>query len=144
MHSARALHSVRFVTQIVAVLNTDAETLEGLALALGDAGFRPYTFNTVGTSRDEVARFIGSVNPDVVVYDLGPPYTEAIRHWDELSQTRVAKGRPFVLTTTGRGLEIGCFGAKDTEIVEKPFSFTRLVRAVHRAVRRCGNQDQRA
>jgi DNA-binding response OmpR family regulator len=132
------------VTQIVAVLNTDAETLEGLALALGDAGFRPFTLNTVGTTRAEIAHFIGSVNPDVIVFDLGPPYTEAIRHWEELRQTRAAKGRPFVLTTTGRGLEIGCFGDVDTEIVEKPFSFSRLVRSVQRAVRRCGHPQEHA
>jgi DNA-binding response OmpR family regulator len=78
------------VNQIVAVLNTDAETLEGLALALGDAGFRPFTLNTIGTTQADLAHFIGAVNPDVVVFDLGPPYKEAIRHWDELRQTRAA------------------------------------------------------
>ncbi len=118
----------------MAVLNTDYATLEGLALALGDAGYRPFVLNTIGTTRDQLADFIGEVDPVCVVFDIGPPYIEAIRHWDELTRTRAARGRPFVLMTTGRGLEIGRFGDGATEIVEKPFSFSQLVRAVRRAL----------
>jgi DNA-binding response OmpR family regulator len=129
------------VVQKVAILNTDFDTLEGLALALGDAGFRPVILNTRGATRGELTDFIGSTDPDVVVYDIGPPYIEAMRHWNELRRVQIVRGRPFVLTTTGRGLELGCFGDDDTEVLEKPFSFERLVRAVRRAVRRCREQE---
>lgn len=120
----------------VAVLNTNAETLEGLALALSDAGFHPVTLNTVGSTRTDLARFIDHLDPDVVVFDIAPPYLEAMRHWNEGRQASSEQDRPFVLMTTGRGLDVARFGDETTEIVEKPFSFTRLVRAVERAARR--------
>ena len=85
----------------------------------------------------QLAEFLGSEAPDIVVYDIGPPYTESIRHWHELRGTHAVRGKPFVLTTTGRALELGCFGDAETEVLEKPFSFERLVRAVRRAIRRC-------
>jgi len=121
----------------VAVLNTDVDTLDGLALALSDAGFLPCVLNTRGTSPDQVQTFLGTSDPDVVVYDIAPPYLDALRHWNDLRRTTSMRGKPFVLTTTGRGFELGCFGDVETEIIEKPFSFGRLVRAVHRAIRRC-------
>lgn len=106
-------------------------------MALGDAGFDPVTLCTVGRTRTQLASFLRDAAPDIVVFDIAPPYLEALRHWNELRDTRVVQGKPFVLTTTGRGLELGCFGDPHTEILEKPFSFQRLVRAVRRAVRRC-------
>jgi DNA-binding response OmpR family regulator len=124
------------VSQKVAVLNTSLDTLEGFALALGDAGFHPTTLCTVGRSRDQLTQFIGQVDPDIVVYDIAPPYGESIRHWDELRKTQIVQGKPFVLTTTGRALELGTFGDPHTEVLEKPFSFERLVRAVRRSIRR--------
>lgn len=125
------------MTQKVAVLNTDLDTLDGFALALGDAGFSTATLCTRGQTRAQLAEFLLSVAPDAVVYDIGPPYTESIRHWHELRGSREVRGKPFVLTTTGRALELGCFGEPETELLEKPFSFERLVRAVRRAIRRC-------
>lgn len=120
----------------ITVINSDRDTIEGLATALRDSGYTVSTLCTRGKSHDEVADFLRDEDPIVIVYDIGPPYTAAMAHWENLRRSHEARGKSFVLTTTGRGIEVGRFGEKHTELIEKPCGFDEVTAAVDRAVMR--------
>ena len=130
---------------VVAIINMNVEIVDMLRMALSDAGFR-----TVGKTIPELEHgdqsllaFLDEHNPQVVIYDVSPPYP---RNWERFQVAReieVFKGRPVMLTTTDpRKLE-QLVGPTDAfQVFSKPFDLDELLDAVHAAT--TGNEPQPA
>ena len=118
----------------VAVINSNADCVEMLRMALENGGFV-----VVSAHLDEIKRgavdleqFIRQHRPAVVIYDVTPPYD---RQWAFLSHMRrlpVLESIRFVLTSTNsdRLREIVGTDEKVYEIIGKPYDISDIVHAV--------------
>jgi len=80
-------------TPVVAVINMNIEIVDMLRMALSDAGFR-----TVGKTIPELEHgdqsllaFLDEHNPQVVIYDVSPPFSRSSRRARPWPQTRRSK-----------------------------------------------------
>ena len=124
---------------VAAVINTSPDVIELLRRVLEWAGFVVVSTLTYQI-RDGVVdfgSFLQQHNPDVVVYDIAPPYEANWNLFLHLSQTAAMRGRNVVLTSTNANQVEGLRrpGEKILEIVGKPFDLDEIVRAVKEAAR---------
>jgi len=123
--------------ETIAILNTNEDIIELLRHFLEQAGFNTVAGHVPSIQRGDmdVLDFIRQHNPDVIVYDVPPPYKESWTFAQLLRSSDPIKTRPFVYTTTNKMMlekAIGEVGAY--EIVEKPYDFERVVEAVNEAL----------
>lgn len=87
---------------VAAVLNTSADVVDLLRRSLEQAGIVTVTGFTheIRDGAIDFDAFIGQHNPDLIVYDIAPPYDANWRLFQHLSRRPVATGRQFVLTAT--------------------------------------------
>ncbi len=122
--------------QVALVINTSPDTVEMLRIALEQADFTVfsgYTFE-INTGHMNLESMIRIHAPDVVVYDIAPPYD---RNWDLFGnlQRTILKDCPVVLTSTNPARVREMIGANDTiyEIVGKPYDLGKIVQAAKQA-----------
>ncbi len=121
---------------VVAVINMNIEIVDMLRMALSDAGFR-----TVGKTIPELEHgdqsllaFLDEHNPQVVIYDVSPPFSRSWERFQVAREIEVFKGRPVMLTTTDpRGLEQLVGPTEALQVFSKPFDMDKLLDAVHAA-----------
>jgi DNA-binding NtrC family response regulator len=125
---------------VVAVLNTSDDTVELLRVYLENEGFIVVSAHVAKLKRGELSleEHIAEHDPEVVIYDLAPPYD---RSWTFLQHVRnhpSMKGRPFVLTSTHprRVFEVAGELDQDSvyEIIGKPYDLQQIVSAVRKAL----------
>jgi CheY-like chemotaxis protein len=125
---------------IVLIVNSNEDTVEMLRIQIEGAGMA-----TVGSHVTDIKRgkqdfqeLIRQHQPDVAVWDIGPPYDENWTFWNLLRTTDAAKDLPFVLTTTNRAALVkACGGDCDPiEIVGKPYDLDEVLKAVQASLRR--------
>jgi DNA-binding NtrC family response regulator len=124
---------------VVAVINSNADTVEMLRMALQGAGFESVTAHIEDIKRGtmDFPRFLAEHNPQVVIYDIPPPYDQNWAFLNLLRDTQAMRGRVIVLTTTHKGnLEklVGPTGA--IEVVGKPYDVDQIIRAVQQGLER--------
>ena len=86
---------------VVAVINSSPDAVELLTTVLELAGFVTvcgYTHD-VRDGRMDLGAFIHQHQPQVVVYDIAPPYEQNWRFFEHLRAT-ILKGCVFVVTST--------------------------------------------
>ena len=123
----------------VAIINSSEEIIETLQLLLDEAGY-----HTVGAhvldfkkgKRDFVA-FCQEQNPQVILFDIAPPYEENWKFLQLLRDTKEVEGRTLIMTTTNKVRLEQLVGPTDAlEIVGKPFDLDEIVRSVKTTLHR--------
>jgi DNA-binding NarL/FixJ family response regulator len=121
---------------VIAVLNTSDDTVELLRVFLEKEGYVVVSAHLSKLKRGEVSldEAIASHDPQVVIYDLAPPYDKSWTFLQHIRHHPSMKDRSFVLTSTHpqRVLEVAK-EAKDEsihEIIGKPYDLSEIVSAV--------------
>ena len=124
---------------VIALINSTPDVIEMLRIAFEYAGFvvvSTYTF-LIRQGEIDIETFIQQHQPEVIVYDIAPPYTSNWHLFEHIRQLPALKGRPFVLTSTNpaRVRELAKTDEAIFEIVETPYQIMQLVDIVKRAAR---------
>jgi CheY-like chemotaxis protein len=125
---------------VVAVFNTNDDIVEMLRIVLEHAGFIVVSAHVDAMRRGEqsLANFVEEHDPELILYDLVPPYDRSWRFLEHLRQTPHLAGRKFIITSTNaaRATEIIGNAAHVYEIIGKPYDIDEIVRAAQRATGR--------
>jgi CheY-like chemotaxis protein len=136
-HSVTNTH-VASGPHVAAVINTAPDTVDLLKDALEQAGLLVVTGYThdIRDGKLDLQAFLTTHRPDVIVYDLAPPYD---RNWAFLQHLRstTLTGYRFVLTATNCRYVDGLVGRDERvyEVVGKADDLGAIVQAVREAVR---------
>ena len=123
---------------VAAVINTTPDTVDLLKDVLEKAGMlvvTGYTYD-IRDGKLDLPAFLRTHEPDVIVYDLAPPYD---RNWEFLQHLRqtTLSGYRFVLTSLNSKYVEGLVGRDEQvyEVVGKAEDLDAIVRATREAVR---------
>jgi DNA-binding response OmpR family regulator len=122
---------------LVAIFNTNEDIVEALQLFLQHEGFLTVSAHVPDISRGRIdlVEFVERHQPDVIVYDVSPPYEESWNLLRLLRDTEALRRRVFVLTTTNKRVLEDLVGPTEAyEIVGKPFDMAEVARAVRAAL----------
>jgi CheY-like chemotaxis protein len=120
---------------VVAVFNTSPDTVEMLRIVLEQAGFVVmglYTYEA-RDGRINIENIFQQHEPDVVIYDIAPPYEKNWREFQHMCSMPALKNRKFLLTTTNeRRVREAIPGnlPEMFEIVGKPYDLGLIVEQV--------------
>jgi len=121
---------------LVAIVDTSADVAELLRAAAREEGYR----TVVGWVRnfregvDDLATFLRTHEPDVVIWDITLPYEDNWRYVEGVRAGGIMQDCPLVLTTTNkRALEALVGDTESIELVGKPFDLDAIFAAVRRA-----------
>jgi len=124
---------------VVAIINSNDDVVEMLRLSFEQAGFVVVSAHVDAIKRGDtnLADFVRAHQPNVIVYDLVPPYDRSYRFIQHLRETDVLDGCQFVLTSTNpaRAHELAKTSEEVYEVVGKPYDLTQITRAVKEASR---------
>lgn len=119
---------------VVAIFNTSPDTVEMLRIVLEQAGFVVlglYTYDA-RDGRINIEDLFNQHQPDVVIYDIAPPYDKNWREFRHMCSMPALAKRKFVLTTTNilRVREAIDNPPEMFEIVGKPYDLGVIVEQV--------------
>lgn len=124
---------------VAAVFNTSPDLIDVLRHAFEPAGIVVVSVLTfqIREAVVDLENFLRQHNPDVVVYDIAPPYDANWQLFQHIRSLDAMQGRKVVLTSINRKQVEKLAGRDETiyEVVGKPFDLNRLVRAVKEAAR---------
>jgi CheY-like chemotaxis protein len=123
---------------VVAVFNTSTDIIDLLRFAFERAGFVTVSAmaSEIREGEIDLERFVHQHRPDLLVYDIAPPYEENWRLFRHLQGTPILQGLPIVLTTTNaRHVAELTAGTIDVhEVVGKPYDLSEIVEATIKAL----------
>lgn len=129
---------------VVAVLNSNDDMVELLRIALEQVGLVVVSAHVDAVRRGQVnlSEFVNEHQPDVIVYDVVPPYDSSWRFLQHLRDTTM-RDRRFVITSTNarRAAELAGTAEDIHEVIGKPYDIDRIVEAVRRAARAAPPRD---
>ena len=130
---------------VVAVINSTQDVSDMLRIAFEQAGFVVVCTFTylIRDGEIDIESFMRLHRPDVIVYDIAPPYKSNWQLFQHLQQLPSFKGRPVVLTSTNpaRVQELAGTAHMVFEIVETPYDIMKLVQTVQSAATQKPAQD---
>src|SRR5689334_22487893 len=109
---------------VVAVMNSSTDVVNLLREALQEEGFTVVTAHVpeIKAGREDFLAMIERHDPQVLIYDVSPPYEENWTFLRLLQDTDAVKGRSFVITTTNlRALAEVAGETHATEMIGKPY-----------------------
>jgi CheY-like chemotaxis protein len=123
---------------VVAIFNTSPDTIELLRIVLEPAGFvviGAYTYE-VRDGDIDVEALIKQHQPQVIIYDVAPPYERNWRLFQHVCTMPALKGIKFLITTTNarQVREIADPDQQVFEIVGKPYDLELIVNAVKNSI----------
>ena len=131
--------AVSATVPVVAVINSNDDVVEMLRLSFEQAGFIVVSAHTDAIKRGvtNLTDFVRAHKPNVIVFDLVPPYDRSYRFVEHLREIEVLKGCQFVLTSTNpiRAHELAGTSEEVYEVVGKPYDLEQITRAVKEASR---------
>ncbi len=136
--------------QVVALFNASDDTVETRFDACsGASGFDCLVgchFSDLKKGAGNFARFVDTHDPDVVIFDISPPYQENWDFFKTLREARAMDGRGLVLTTTNKARldEAAASDSKAFEFVGKPYDLDQIKAAIHQALRRAREVKSRS
>lgn len=125
---------------VVAIINTTPDVVDMLRLAFETEGFVVVSTFThaIRDGSTDIEAFARQHQPDVVVYDIAPPYKSNWQLFLHVSQLPAFKGRSFVLTSTNPA-RVRAFAGDDQpvwEVVETPYELMALIAKVRSMIGR--------
>ena len=117
-------------SRVIAIFNTNAEVLELVRESLQQAGFQAVVAHIadIKSGRLDMIRFVEEHNPDVIVYDVAPPYDTNWTFLRLMRNSKVMHGRAFVVTTTNKRALEELIGPNDVvELLCKPYDLQQVV-----------------
>lgn len=117
----------------VAIFDASADCVDMLSVLMRDAGYRAVDAHVADVKRG-IADFVGFMvehDPQVIIWDISPPYQENWNFFQLLRSSDTIKGRGLVLTTTNK-LQLDKLAGQDTgaiEIVGKPYDLGLILKA---------------
>jgi DNA-binding response OmpR family regulator len=127
--------------RVVALVNASDDTVEMVRRMLGTSGFICLVgchFADLKKGTIDFNRYVEKHQPDVVIFDISPPYGENWDFFKTLRDGRGMIGRGLVLTTTNKARLDETVGADSNafEIVGKPYDLDQIKAAIHGALAR--------
>lgn len=123
---------------VVAILNSNDDTVEMLRMMLESEGMIAVSAHVTALRRGafDFSGFVAEHDPQVVIYDVVPPYDRTWLFFEHLRSLSIMQGRTFVLTSTNpeRVREVAQPGQPVYEIIGKPYDMQVIVDAVKRAL----------
>jgi DNA-binding NtrC family response regulator len=124
---------------VVAIINTSPDLVEMLRSVLERAGMVIVSAFThdIRDGRVNLEQFMHLHEPEVVVYDIAPPYETNWNLFVHLCRTSVMQSRQFVITSTNAQQVEALAGSNQHvyEVVGKPVDLDQIVTAVKEALR---------
>jgi DNA-binding response OmpR family regulator len=126
--------------QIVALFNASDDTVEMVQGMLNASGLNCLIgchFADLKSGRIDFERYVTTHNPDVVVFDISPPYDKNWAFFLTLREMTVMEGRGLVVTTTNKKRLDEIIGTDSAtfEIVGKPYDLGQISAAIDTALR---------
>jgi DNA-binding response OmpR family regulator len=132
---------------IVALFNASDDTVDMVQKLLTDAGHGQRLiwchFADLKKGFVDFAGFMGKHNPDVVIFDISPPYDENWKFFKTMRDSRTMKGRGLILTTTNKH-QLDQIAGEDSyavEVVGKPKDIREIDVAIKLATRKAGKKQ---
>jgi CheY-like chemotaxis protein len=124
---------------VAAIFNTSPDLIDVVRHAFEPAGIVVVSVLTyqIREAHVDLENFLNQHNPDVVVYDIAPPYDANWQLFLHIRSLQAMQGRKIVITAMNKKQVETLAGRDETiyEIVGKPYDLNRIVRAVKEAVR---------
>ena len=124
---------------VIAIFNTSSDLVDLVRRAFEPAGIVVVSLLTrqIREGGVDLKNFLSHHDPDVVVYDIAPPYDANWAMFKHIRSLDTMKDRKIVLTSMNKKHVEKLAGRDVTiyEIVGKPYDLNRLVRAVKEAAR---------
>lgn len=122
--------------RVVAILDSDPDTTEMLRMALEAEGFVVAIGNLHdlrGHEQDLLA-FLERIRPDVILYDLSPPYEENWAFLQRVRELPTFARSALVITTTNERAVRRFVSLPVVEILGKPYDLDVLIQAMRQAI----------
>jgi len=110
-------------SRVIAIFNTNSEVLELVRESLQQAGFQAVIahIDDLKRGRLDMIQFVEEHKPDVIVYDVAPPYDTNWTFLRLMRNSKVMQERAFVVTTTNKRALEELIGPNDVvELLCKP------------------------
>jgi|SRR3954462_12080306 CheY-like chemotaxis protein len=122
---------------VAAVINTSPDIVDMLRVAFESAGIVVVSTLThlVRDGEIDLERFVQQHQPQVIVYDIAPPYDANYQLFEHIRRMPVMAGRQFILTSTNSRQVERLMGNNQPvyEIVGKPYDIDQVVAATREA-----------
>jgi DNA-binding response OmpR family regulator len=124
---------------VVALFNASDDTVEMVQRMLDASGVHCLVNCRFADLRKGVVDFGGYLrlhNPDVVIFDISPPYEQNWTYFRTLRDDREMRGRGLVLTTTNKDRldEVVGNDSSAIEVVGKPYDVDQIMVAITSAL----------
>ena len=119
-------------SRVIAIFNSSSEVLELVRDSLQQAGFQSVVaqVDDLKHGRLDMISFVEEHRPDVIVYDVAPPYDTNWTFLRLMRNSKVMNGRAFVVTTTNKRALEELIGPTDVvELLCKPYDLQQIVDA---------------